>query len=236
MGKCGKKATRYAELGDKDWLTEHYVTRGLSCPQLAELVGCTAGAVEYALNRVGIPRRGRHYGRWNPKSCERCGVEFTPAGPAARFCSAECRAGRRECPVCNSPFTPAKLATGHQRTSQQQYCSEKCRNWVKQQATLEAGDRRRESRPPTRRVTALGYVDLYYGARGGGYRVMEHRQVMEDHLGRSLTDEETVHHINGDKQDNRIENLQLRQGRHGKGARFTCNDCGSHNVSAIELD
>jgi hypothetical protein len=190
----------------------------------------TAAAVEYALNRADIPRRGSYYGRWSAKTCERCAKKFTPTGPAARFCSALCRAGKRECLACNSAFVPTKLATGHQRTSQQRYCSDKCQNWVKLQATLDAGDRRREGRPPSRRVTVLGYVDLYYGARGGGYRVMEHRQVMEDHLGRPLTDEETVHHINGDKQDNRIENLQLRQGRHGKGARFTCND------SAVELD
>ena len=44
-------------------------------------------------------------------------------------------------------------------------------------------------------------------ATKNGY-VLLHRVIMENHLNRLLDDNEVVHHINGDKLDNRIENLQ----------------------------
>lgn len=64
------------------------------------------------------------------------------------------------------------------------------------------------------RVIAKGHPD----SNRAGY-ILEHRLVMEKMIGRPLFPSETVHHINGQRHDNRPENLELWDHQHGGGQR-----------------
>jgi len=76
-------------------------------------------------------------------------------------------------------------------------------------------------------VDKSGYVLLTSRKSDNGYAQPEHRAVMERMIGRKLTKNETVHHKNGNRRDNRPENLELWAGRHGRGQRVSDQDIWS---------
>jgi len=70
-----------------------------------------------------------------------------------------------------------------------------------------------------RKITDFGYVLIYNPTHPNATRnyIREHRLVMEKKLGRYLKSTEYIHHKNGIKNDNRLENLQLiDSGKHSK--------------------
>lgn len=70
------------------------------------------------------------------------------------------------------------------------------------------GDERRHYRKKHSGGYVLVYRPDHPAADLTGY-VLEHRIIMEESLGRLLTSDEIIHHKNGNKKDNRIENLML---------------------------
>lgn len=162
------------------------------------------------------------------KTCEHCAKVFEkpyhvsrPAFAKRRYCSRACmvearRPKARTCGHCGKEFTPIPQSAGR-------YCSQACAYATRKGRTGEAAPSWKGGR-----IEHEGYIRV----RVNGRYEMEHRLVMERLLARPLRSDETVHHKNGVRNDNRPENLELRVSRHGKGAEMCCADCGSRNIVA----
>ncbi len=166
-------------------------------------------------------------------SCRVCGKPLPNDRYADRrlYCGQSCRiiSHRRNMPAkavqhclhCGKAFELKRnecLSTGGRP---QKYCSRYCRGAARKGVPSPYNQ-------GGRHTDMYGYVNVLLPAndplatmRTKNGTVREHRLVMARHLGRPLLKSETVHHIDGDRQNNALENLELWVRPHPDGRRLS---------------
>lgn len=151
---------------------------------------------------------------YQEKPCRRCGTLFRPTWATEQLCSDECKGTeRRTCQQCGTEFDRRRQTKGL-------FCSRACKKAAQAWAVGRT------------KLDAKGYVLIKVEPGTPGVFasdrqpwMFEHRYVMQLKLGRPMKDYETVHHVNGNRSDNRLENLELWLRPHRDGIRASDYHC-----------
>ena len=150
------------------------------------------------------------------KACKRCSKGFAPETNRQVYCSPACKQKWAECEECSNEFRVGKGSQGR-------FCSALC--FYTSQCPVGS------VRPGGGGYLIIKVAPETPGSRRGGFRghwMLHHRYVMQQKLGRALKKNENVHHINGDRSDNRPENLELWKRSQPAGVRsadYHCPGC-----------
>jgi len=113
----------------------------------------------------------------------------------------------RYCNMCGSQFSVKKSALKH---GSGHFCSTKCKT-LNLQDTRDGGTFTKKIDIPGHSLNS-GYIFVMskdHPHRNRDGYVRQHRLVMEEHLGRYLDKNEIVHHIDGNKLNNSLDNLEV---------------------------
>lgn len=134
--------------------------------------------------------------------CKKCSMKFKPKKGLINYCSYKCRNSwwAIEKPNCLNCNKKVKYLWSSNK-KRMKFCSVTCSKTGFFNGRFKGGIIERKG-------YRLIWIPKEERTQKSSYR-LEHRVIMEKHLGRRIFPHELVHHINGFKKDNRIENLQL---------------------------
>lgn len=160
------------------------------------------------------------------RNCKNCEKEYDYAGYYCRWCSQKLREEKRKgipCKSCNK-IKPISNKSNHLCGLCYVKKRENDNPIYKEKKRIAKFKSRRKSRgqdpesPLMKNKAGDGYINpdgykqltkIYHPNSSKSGRIFEHRYIMSEYLKRPLKKNETVHHLNGIKNDNRIENLEL---------------------------